>query len=236
MSYVLLGGVALLVVLALYQYLRGLDRGVLRRALRYGVVGVAGLAAVAMVLVRRIDIALFLGAAALTVWRSGRLGPFSFEGPPEGNVSRVRSRYFAMALDHDTGAVEGRVLAGRFSGADLIDLGEDDTRALIAEVEADPDSLHLLESWLDANRAGWREYFAETASTGAGSAGAGEASAGPLDPRAEAYEILGLKPGASDEEIKAAHRDLMKAVHPDHGGSSYLAARINQARDRLLGR
>ena len=230
MSFVLLAGIALLVVLALYQYLRGLDRGVLRRALRYGVVGVAGLAAVAMVLVRRIDIALFLGAAALTVWRSGRLGPFSFEGPPEGNISKVRSRYFAMALDHDTGTVAGKVLAGRFAGADLMDLGEDDTRALIAEVEADPDSLHLLESWLDANRAGWREYFAATAGS------EGEApSAANADPRAEAYQVLGLQPGASDEDIKAAHRELMKAVHPDHGGSSYLAARINQARDLLLG-
>ena len=230
MSYVLLAGLAFLAVLAIYQYLRGVDRRVLMGNLRWVVGGGAALVTVVLILVRRMDIAIFVGAAAFSILRRGRLGPFSFDTPSQDNISRVRSRYFAMALDHDTGAVEGRVVAGQFSGADLIDLGEADTRSLITEIESDPDSLHLLESWLDANRAGWREYFAETSEGGQQGDG-GVAS----DPRAEAYDVLGLKPGASDEEIKAAHRELMKAVHPDHGGSSYLAAKINQARDRLLG-
>jgi len=230
MSYVFLGGFALLAILAAFQFLRGVNRGLLMRSLRWLVVGIAGLAAALMIFVRRFDLAMFLAAAAISIWRSGRLGPFSFEGPPEGNISKIRSHYFAMELDHDTGAVQGRVLAGAYKGVDLIDLGEADTRALIAEIQADPDSLHLLESWLDANRAGWREYFAETAD-GAPHSGSSAAS----DPVAEAYQVLGLKPGASEEEIKAAHRELMKAMHPDHGGSSYLAAKINQARDLLLG-
>lgn len=231
MSYVLLGGVALLLVLAAYQWLRGVDRRLLMRSLHWLVGGSAALAAVLLLLVRRIDLALFAAAAAVSVFRGGRLGPFTFDAPAEGNVSKVRSRYFAMALDHDTGTVEGRVLSGQFSGRNLIELGEPETRLLLDEVETDPDSLHLLESWLDANRAGWREYFAETA---AGAQQQQDAAA-PADPRAEAYQVLGLKPGASDEAIKAAHRELMKAVHPDHGGSSYLAAKINQARDQLLG-
>ncbi|MBU1174549.1 MAG: DnaJ domain-containing protein [Alphaproteobacteria bacterium] len=105
-----------------------------------------------------------------------------------------------------------------------------DTRFLLAEVRNDPDSVSLLESWLDANRQGWREYFAEQdAGTRAGSAPA-------ADSVAEAYEVLGLKPGASDDEIRTAHRELMKAMHPDHGGSSYFATKINQARDVLLNR
>ena len=232
MTYILLGSAALLAALAAYQYLRRVDQRQLFRGLRWVVGGAAALAALLLLIARRIDIALFVGAVAFSILRTGRLGPFSFDGPAgdAGNVSKVRSRYFAMELDHDTGAVEGRVLAGQFSGADLIDLGEADTRALLSEIETDPDSVSLLESWLDANRAGWREYFAE-------STGERESESHPApatDPIAEAYEVLGLKPGATDEEIKAAHRELMKALHPDHGGSSYLASKINEARDRLL--
>lgn len=113
-----------------------------------------------------------------------------------------------------------------------MDLGEAETRALIAEIGHDAESVNLLESWLDTNRAGWREYFA------GGDAGgrAGPSSSAGRDPVAEAYAVLGLKPGASADEIKAAHRELMKGVHPDHGGSEFLAAKINEARDLLLGR
>ena len=230
MTYFFLGGVALLAALAAYQYLRGVSRGQLMRGLRWAVGGGAALLAVGLLLARRFDIAVFVGAGAFSVLRYGRLGPFSFDSvtAQAGNVSRIKSRYFAMELDHDTGTVAGRVLAGRFAGADLMDLGEMDTRQLIAEIEGDPDSVSLLESWLDANRSGWREYFAETAAAGAASESA------PEDSDAEAYAILGLQPGASDAEIRAAHHELMKGVHPDHGGSSYLAAKINTARDRLL--
>jgi len=232
MTYFFIGGVALLAALAAYQYLRRVNQRQWMTSLRWVVGGGAALVAVLLVLVRRFDIALFVGAGALQVLRTGRLGPISFEGATtaQGNVSRVKSHYFAMELDHDTGAVAGRVLEGQFAGADLIDLGEMDTRLLIAEVEGDADSLSLLESWLDANRTGWREYFAQ--SDGPDAPPSSGASA---DPRAEAYAVLGLQPGASDEDIKTAHRELMKGVHPDHGGSSYLAAKINAARDFLLG-
>jgi DnaJ family protein C protein 19 len=59
-------------------------------------------------------------------------------------------------------------------------------------------------------------------------------SGGPMS-RQEAYEILGLKSGASEVEIKAAHHRLMRSAHPDVGGSEWLATRVNQARDVLLG-
>lgn len=228
MTYFFIGGIALLAGLAAYNYLRGVDQRLFRRALRWLVGGLGMLAAVGLLFARRFDIALFVGAGAFSILRTGRLGPISFDGPAmdAGNISKVQSYRFAMELDHDTGAVTGRVLNGQFAGMDLMDLGEAETRILLAEIEGDADSVSLFESWLDANRAGWREYFA------------GQEPPPPPqtgnDPVAEAYAVLGLKPGASDEEIRAAHRDLMKAVHPDHGGSSYLASRINKARDRLL--
>ena len=232
MTYFFLGGVALLTALAAYQYLRGISPRDLMAGLRWVVGGGAALLAAGLLLARRFEIGLFVGAAAFQVLRYGRLGPFSFDrGVPQGgNVSRIKSRYFAMELDHDTGAVAGRVLAGQFAGADLMDLSEMETRMLIAEIEGDADSTSLLESWLDANRSGWREYFAEAANGGE----AADDGAAPEGSDEEAYAVLGLKPGATDEEIRAAHHELMKGVHPDHGGSSYLAAKINAARDRLL--
>ncbi|MHA6690456.1 DnaJ domain-containing protein [Devosia sp. A449] len=235
MSYFFLGGFALLAALAAYQYLRKLGRHRVMRGLRWVVGGGAALLTVGLLLLRRFDIALFVGAAAVSVLRSGRLGPYSFDGggvgQGGGNVSRVKSPYFMMELDHDTGTVTGNVTAGQFAGADLMDLDEFHTRALIDEISGDADSVSLLESWLDANRSGWREYFAGQAEEPQDAPNAARASGDPL---AEAYEVLGLQPGASDDEIRAAHRELMKAVHPDHGGSSYLASKINEARDRLL--
>jgi DnaJ homolog subfamily C member 19 len=76
---------------------------------------------------------------------------------------------------------------------------------------------------------------------GLGGGGAGNASGTPPPrtrgsamSRAEAYEVLGLKMGASSDEVHAAHRRLMRMAHPDTGGSDWLASRINQARDVLL--
>ncbi|KKB09664.1 DnaJ domain-containing protein [Devosia chinhatensis] len=234
MSWIFLGGLGLLAVLWLVQLARRMDRRVLMRSLRWLVGGFAGLIAAAALLFRRIDIAMIMGAVATSVLLRGRIGQFSFDSVTGGggNVSKVRSRYLAMELDHDTGELSGRVVDGQFAGWDLLDLGEADTRLLIAEISGDAESVNLLESWLDTNRAGWREYFA------------GQdfheeqepAAQGGRDPVSEAYAVLGLKPGAGVDEIKAAHRELMKGVHPDRGGSEFLAAKINEARDLLLER
>ncbi|KKB77378.1 hypothetical protein VW29_18670 [Devosia limi DSM 17137] len=235
MTYFFIGGIVLLAVLAAYQAFRNTSPQTRSKTLRWGVGGGAAVLAALLLIARRVDLAAFLGVAAASILRTGRLGPFDLEklgrGPDDSDsdVSKVRSRYFAMELDHDSGAVHGMVRAGQFAGEDLMNLGEDETRALIQEIVGDPDSVSLLESWLDANRAGWREYFEEQARGGGGPGAAG-------DPVEEAYAVLGLQPGASDEDIRAAHRELMKGVHPDHGGSSYLASKINEARDLLLKR
>ncbi|ODT50173.1 DnaJ domain-containing protein [Devosia sp. 63-57] len=238
MTWILVIGFGVLATLWLYQAMRGMDRRVLVRSLRWVVGGVAALLAVAALFLRRFDLALFVGAAAASILLRGRLGRFSFDSVSGGggNISKVRSRYLAMELDHDTGALSGRIVDGTFAGWDLLDLGEAETRTLIAEIADDAESINLLESWLDTNRAGWREYFAEQDTGGGRQGAAGHAGGGSADPVAEAYAVLGLKPGADAEAIKAAHRELMKGVHPDRGGSEFLAAKINQARDLLLER
>lgn len=232
MNYVFIGGALILLALALFQLLRGVRKRVWLKLLRWTIGGLAGVLALVMLFLRRVELASILGVTAFAILVRGRIGPFTFEvaddGPTRDTISRVRSRYLSMALDHETGAVHGEVIAGQFAGADLIDLGEAETRALFAEIARDADSVSLLESWLDANRAGWREYFEETARAGSGAPGTSG------DRVAEAYAVLGLSPGASIEDVRAAHRELMKAVHPDHGGSAFLAARINEARDVLV--
>ncbi|SMQ65149.1 DnaJ domain-containing protein [Devosia lucknowensis] len=234
MSWVFLGLLGIMGLLWLGYGLRNMDRRLLMQGLRW-VIGVgAGAIAAGALLFRRIDLAMIMGAVAASVILRGRLGQFSFDsvGRSKGNVSRVKSRFLDMELDHDTGELSGRVVDGTFAGWDLMDLGEQETRRLIDEIGHDAESVSLLESWLDTNRSGWREYFAETRS---GEGGSQEGMPG-RDPVAEAYAVLGLQPGASQDDIKAAHRELMKGVHPDRGGSEFLAAKINEARDLLLGR
>lgn len=230
---VLVGLIALLIVT---QLVRVVGKARLLRSLRWIVGGVAALLAVFLLLRGRVDIASILGAVAFSVLRYGRLGPMVIGGGgdvSEDNESGVRSHFITMNLDHASGEISGRVIAGRFKGADLMDLGEHDTRELLQEVAGDPDSLALLETWLDKNRAGWREYFAEQDAATAGEASAGGGSS-RADPEAEAYSVLGLQPGATADDIREAHRNLMKRVHPDQGGSTYLASKINEAKDRLL--
>lgn len=229
MNYFLIGGVALIGVLVLYQLFRKADLRKLIRSLRWIVGSITALLAAFLLLRGQAAVASVVGFGAYSILRWGRLGPIVFDadGFDEANESEVNSRFFSMRLDHSTGEVSGRVLSGTFAGVDLIDLGEQETRRLLVEVAGDPDSLALLETWLDRNRTGWREYFA-------GQDAAAGAPDGPPDPDEEAYDVLGLQPGATLEEIRAAHRNLMKGVHPDQGGSTYLAAKINEARDRLL--
>ena len=144
-------------------------------------------------------------------------------------MSRVRSAFVEMELDHDSGAMRGRILAGRHQGVALETL---DTPTLVGLLtEFDEESRALLMAYLDRRDARWREHAQAGATAGEG----GAARSGKMTEE-EAYQILGLQPGASPEEIGRAHRMLMKKLHPDQGGSTYLAARVNEAKDVLLRR
>ncbi|MGG5821559.1 hypothetical protein [Falsiroseomonas sp. HW251] len=156
--------------------------------------------------------------AARTFARGGSASP--------GQESDVETSHIAMGLDHDSGRMFGRVKAGRFEGADLAELDLPRLLDLMAELAArDPEGVPLLEAWLDRAHPDWRDQ-AQAARPGR--------APGPMT-REEALEVLGLAPGAGEDDIRAAHRRLMRAAHPDAGGSDWLAARLNEARDVLLG-
>lgn len=157
-------------------------------------------------------------------------GGFGWGGgsPSTGQASTVRSTLVEMTLDHDSGAMRGMVLQGKHAGTELDDLDVEDLIELYAG--ADEQSAALLEAYLDRRSPRWRED-SQTDTSG------GQRQSGPVDgpmSEEEAYEILGLAPGAGEAEIRSAHRTLMKRFHPDRGGTSYLAAKINEAKDTLL--
>jgi len=178
-----------------------------------------------------INIAIPLGAVGLGLLGWLPFGPAGWSARTQkssGKISRVRSAYFEMELDHDSGQMHGRVMAGHHQGAELERL---DVKTLIAMLsEIDEESRALLAAYLDRREPRWSEDAQGDAAAGRGAASSGKMS------EQEAYQILGLETGASARDISRAHRTLMKKFHPDQGGSTYLAARINEAKEILLRR
>lgn len=154
--------------------------------------------------------------------------------PREGGASVVETRFVAMRLDHDTGTMDGAVREGRFAGRQLSTLADAEVLDLWREAAADQQSRLVLEAYLDRRLPEWREDVDGDGDAGTAGAGRTRGSSGLSEK--EAYEVLGLRPGAGEAEIRAAHRRLMKEMHPDQGGSTVLAARLNEARDLLLKR
>jgi hypothetical protein len=202
------GGIALLAVAALLM-----ARGALPIAIPLAVFGLALLG---------LPVGKWLGL-------SGPLGGGAQKSP--GQTSAVRTEGLEMQLDHDSGNMEGRCLKGDFAGRTLSSLSDDELLQLLAELRVnDQQGALLLEAYLDRRLADWRDRDqAGTAREKRRAAGGGRMSA------KEAYDVLGLPPNATDDDIRSAHRKLMMKVHPDQGGSDYLAARINEAKDLLLG-
>jgi hypothetical protein len=168
--------------------------------------------------------------------RFGLFGPkerFRASRKSPGQKSEVRTEALEMELDHDSGRMEGRCLKGQFAGRALSSLSHNKLLQLLKELRvADPQGALLIEAYLDRRSHGWRARGSDDA--------ARDEPGQPRDPRSrmtsnEAYEVLGLETSSREEAIRAAHRRLMMKLHPDQGGSTYLAARINEAKEVLLG-
>lgn len=145
-------------------------------------------------------------------------------GPSAGGASKVDTDFVRMRLDRDSGSIDGEVKKGAFAGRKLAELDEAQVRSLLTEASADRDAVALLNAYI-ARRFG-------------GATGGSRSPAAPQGAMTEeeALAILGLQRGATADEVRAAHKRLMVKVHPDQGGSGWLAAKLNAAREKLVGK
>jgi DnaJ-domain-containing protein 1 len=173
---------------------------------------------------------LFAGPILFNFWKRWQAQKTFSQGgrASPGQASRVETRTLRMELDHDTGTMTGTVLAGPYRGRELAELALMELMVLWRDCRAeDPETVPLIEAWLDRAFPDWRRE--------AGSERAHTPPPGGRMTRAEAFSVLGLAEGASEADIRAAYLRLMRSAHPDRGGSAWLAARLNEARDVLLG-
>lgn len=241
MLQLIIGLVLLIVLVGVLRWLATASPASLATALRSAVVvAVAlGITGVLLFLVLRAPQFLFLLltlAAPLLVWwfrqrrAAGKLGG-GWTTPSGSRNSGVETEWLRMSLEHDSGAMDGVILRGHWIGRMLSALSEPELFELLDACVADPQSVRVLEAYLD-RRLGdtWRD---RRPSREEDAPPRGDRRSDAMS-RDEACAVLGVKPDASTEEIKAAHRRLMRKVHPDQGGSDELASRVNRARAVLL--
>lgn len=229
-AYFALGFVAMVGLVYGLRWAAQVNPATLATFLKYLAIAV-GLAGIIMLFaVGRFGLVFVAAGLLFPLWRRWRSHRAAADiGSRRGGISAIETTYLSVSLDHDSGTVDGRIKAGSFKDRRLADLTLADMLRLLTEVRAaDPEGVSVLEAYLDrVHGTDWRSGEADS--------GSGRASGGSANmTREEALEVLGLSAGAGEAEIREAHHRLMLKVHPDHGGSTYLAARLNQARDRLL--
>jgi hypothetical protein len=225
-GFAVLGGFLLLV----YLFVNA-DPARLARNLKWTGIAIGAVVVLALILLPPVrEFAALLLPLAMSMPLLARLRRLfdRYRNPAGPRTSEAHTDFLRMTLDLDTGSMSGTVLRGRFAGMRIEELALADLLALLRECRAeDEKAARLVEAYLDRLHPDWRQAMA-------GGSGGPPPSGGMTQD--EACAILGLAPGASAEEIKEAHRRLMIRLHPDHGGSDYLATQINRARDVLLGR
>jgi len=229
LAWLALGGVVLVVALVLMQGFAQASVATVRQSLFVAGAMLGVVLMIALVASGRVIQALwalaFVGPFAWRAWQGWRAARRFRQGTAGDGETTVETATLVMTLHHGSGDMTGRVRRGRFAGAELAELGLTDLLRLLEDCrETDAESVALLEAWLDRSEPAWRE---------AASAEAPPPRGGRMT-RAEALAVLGLAEGASADDIRAAHRRLMRGAHPDQGGSDWLAARLNEARDTLL--
>lgn len=173
-----------------------------------------------------------LGLLAYLPMMKRMANAFSGNKPHEGQKSQVETAFLQMELDHDTGTLTGIVKSGLYAGRNLANLSLQELITLHNEyANSDEDSRRLLENYID--RTHGTDWRSDNERTRQNQQQGHASSISDLTPQ-EAYAILGLEPGADKDSIINAHRRLIQKLHPDRGGSSYLATKINQAKDMLL--
>lgn len=202
------------------------SRGLIQKLAGGGIIAASGLLALRGQM--NIAVPVFLFGAGLIGKSAIFPNGFGWPGPKSaGQKSRVATSLLAMELDHDSGGMDGEILAGQSKGKRLSTLNDAELKSFHALcMGARDQSRALFEAWLDRNKGEWRATWGTTAGT--------HSASGPMG-KDEARAVLGVKPDASDDDIRSAHRRLMKEFHPDKGGSDYLASKINAAKDILLG-
>lgn len=238
-GWAVLGFFLLIALLLGGRALLNADPKTLVKVVRYGGAVVLGLIAAFFLFAGRIALAWPIGLCALAVLGAGGRSPFprfGFPGagrrqPSGGQRSEIATPGLRMILDHDTGEMTGTVLSGPLRGHDLAGLSFPQLVELYRHFEAnDAEGATLLATYLErAQGDDWRAWRDQNERAG----GPSSSSEGTMTIR-EALNILGLKSGASVADIKAAHKKLMKKMHPDQGGSTYLASKINRAKEILL--
>ena len=231
--YLVLGVGLLLAGLVALRWLSRVPPRHVAAGLRWLAIGAGGLVAAWLLLTGRAAQVVFVllpFLPAIRQWWNRRM----VAAPPDPAArSDVETAWLRMTLEHATGAMDGLVLQGAFRGRRLAELSQAELLDLLATLRvADADSAALLESYLDALGLDWRSARPDG---GTGGAPGGAPPAGGTMSRAEAAMILGVPEDADREAVSRAWREAMKRNHPDQGGSAYLAARINEARDVLLG-
>lgn len=165
----------------------------------------------------------------LPMWTLFKSRTASARPPDPNQVSTIRTKFFEMELRHDNGNMDGTVLSGNYAQKTLSSLSLEELLELCAQCKSDTESLQVLEAYIDRTSPQWRDQAEHQFSEGGLPSSDESNMTKPL-----ALEILGLDDDADREQINKAHRSLMQKMHPDRGGSDYLAKKINAAKDFLL--